>query len=98
MSPHRSAGGQVDGGRRRIDEGGGALGRSLIRSEDVPPALQLQEAPGSTATRHPEELSMAAPSPTRCTWYVFAWHCLRLAGIRDETDGLGRLFRTQLAA
>jgi maleate isomerase len=35
--------------------------------------------------------------PVTSSNHALAWHCLRLAGIRDELDGLGRLFRTQLA-
>ena len=35
--------------------------------------------------------------PITSSNHALAWHCLRLAGIRDEIDGLGRLFRTQLA-
>jgi maleate isomerase len=35
--------------------------------------------------------------PITSSNHALAWHCLRLAGIRDEVDGLGRLFRTQLA-
>ena len=34
--------------------------------------------------------------PITSSNHALAWHCLRLAGIRDEIDGLGRLFRTQL--
>ena len=33
--------------------------------------------------------------PITSSNHALAWHCLRLAGIRDEIDGLGRLFRTQ---
>jgi maleate isomerase len=34
--------------------------------------------------------------PITSSNHALAWHCLRLAGINDELDGLGRLFRTQL--
>lgn len=34
--------------------------------------------------------------PITSSNHALAWHCLRLAGVEDELDGLGRLFRTQL--
>jgi maleate isomerase len=35
--------------------------------------------------------------PVTASNHALAWHLLRLAGIRDEVAGLGRLFHTQLS-
>jgi maleate isomerase len=44
-----------------------------------------------------ERAEQRVGKPVTSSNHALAWHCLRLAGIRDEIDGLGRLFRTQLA-
>ena len=43
-----------------------------------------------------ERAEQRVGKPITSSNHALAWHCLRLAGIRDEVDGLGRLFRTQL--
>lgn len=39
----------------------------------------------------------ALGKPVTASNHALAWHLLRLAGIRDEVAGFGRLFRTQLS-
>ena len=52
------------GGRQEASQdGGGALWRSATKSETVPPPLQSQYVPLRTVVRHPDELSIAVPSP-----------------------------------
>jgi maleate isomerase len=45
-----------------------------------------------------EKAEQRLGKPVTSSNLALAWHCLRLAGITDELDGLGRLFRTQLLA
>lgn len=40
-----------------------------------------------------EDIEQAAGKPAICSNQAMLWHCLRLAGIEDRIDGLGRLLR-----
>lgn len=40
-----------------------------------------------------EDIEQAAGKPAICSNQAMLWHCLRLAGIDDRVDGLGRLLR-----
>lgn len=43
-----------------------------------------------------EEAEAALGKPVTASNHALAWHLLRLAGILDEVDGFGRLFKLQL--
>lgn len=42
-----------------------------------------------------EEIEQAAGIPVTSSDHALAWHCLRLAGVRDVISGAGRLFTLQ---
>ena len=44
-----------------------------------------------------EEAEALIGKPVTSSNHALAWHMLRLAGITDEIEGFGRLYRTQLA-
>lgn len=43
-----------------------------------------------------EQAEAALGKPVTASNHALAWHLLRLAGIKDEVEGFGRLFKTQL--
>ena len=43
-----------------------------------------------------EEAEQILKKPVTASNHALAWHLLRLAGIEDQLDGLGQLFRTSL--
>ena len=43
-----------------------------------------------------EQAEAALGKPVTASNHALAWHLLRLAGIKDEIEGFGRLFETQL--
>ena len=44
-----------------------------------------------------DQAEAALGKPVTASNHALAWHLLRLAGIRDDVAGFGRLFRTQLS-
>ena len=40
-----------------------------------------------------DEIEQAIGKPVICSNQAMLWHCLRLAGVDDQIEGLGRLFR-----
>ena len=44
-----------------------------------------------------EQAEAALGKPVTASNHALAWHLLRLAGIRDEVTGFGRLFNAQLS-
>jgi len=45
-----------------------------------------------------EQAETALGKPVTASNHALAWHLLRLAGIKDEVEGFGRLFETQLGS
>ena len=43
-----------------------------------------------------EQAEAALGKPVTASNHALAWHLLRLAGVKDEVEGFGRLFETQI--